>query len=132
PVGDAKRAELGKVAVIEYQNEMTGLVTQTLQHVTVAAGEVPDIARIEVVRLGEAARTDHRGADAPLDDERPFGRGGVPVEFAHCAGFNPHRNPGNSLGDRELRDGCLFPITAADDLALRLLKGELECRKVLA
>jgi len=68
------------------------------------------ILRVEVVRLGEAARIDDRGANPPLEDERPLGCGGVPVELAHRSGLDPHRNPGNSLRDRQLRDGCLFPV----------------------
>jgi hypothetical protein len=132
PVGDAERTEFGKVAVVEDQNEMTVFVAQALQHVAVTPGEVPDVARVEVVGLGEAAGIDDRGANPPLEDQRPLGCGGVPVELTHRAGLDPHRNPGNSLGDRQLRDGCLFPVAVTDDLALRLLQGELEGRQVLA
>ena len=132
PVGDAEGAEFGEVAIVEDQDEMTGLVAEALQHVTVPPGEVPDVARVEIVGLGKAAWVDDGGANAPLDDEGPLGRGGVPVQFAHRARLKPHRNPGNSLGDRQLRDGGLLAVTVADDLALRLLQREFEGRQVLA
>src|SRR5712671_1358555 len=45
PVGDAEGAELGKVAVVEDQDEMAGFCAQALQHVAVAAREIPDVAR---------------------------------------------------------------------------------------
>jgi hypothetical protein len=54
------------------------------------------------------------------------------MELAHRTRLDPHRNPGNSLGDRQLRNGRLLAVAVADDLALRFLKGEFECRQVLA
>jgi hypothetical protein len=132
PIGDAEGAEFGEVAVVEDQDEVTGLVAETLQHVAVAAREVPDVAGVEIVGLGEAAWIDDGGADAALENERPFGRGGVPVQFAHRAGLQPHRHAGDPLGDRQLRDGRLLAVAVADDLALRLLQRELECRQILA
>ena len=52
PVGDAEGAELREIAVVEDQDEMRGLVSQAFEHVAVAAGEVPDVAGLEVVGLG--------------------------------------------------------------------------------
>jgi hypothetical protein len=100
PVGNAEGAEFGEVAVVEDQDEVTGRVAQTLQHVPVAARKVPDIAGIEVVGLAEAAGIDDGGADPPFDDERPFGGGGVPVQFAHRAGLEPHRDARDPPRDR--------------------------------
>ena len=123
---------LRKGAIVEDQNKVSLAGTKTLQGVAMPAREVPDVARLEVVRLGEAARIDNRGTNPPLEDERPLGRGGMPVRFAHRSGLDPHGNPRKSFGNRQLRDGCLFPVAVADDFAVRLLKGELECRQVLA
>ena len=131
PVGDAEGAEFGKIAVVEDQNETAGLVAQALQHVAVTAGKVPDVAGIEVVGLGEAVGIDDGGANAPLEHERPFGRGGVPVHLAHRAGLELHRNPGNSLGDRQLRDRRFLAVTVADHLAVGFLQRELERRQLL-
>jgi len=111
---------------------MTGLVAETLQHVAVAARKIPDVAGLEVVGLGAAGGIDHGGANAPLQDERPLGRGGVPVQLAHRAGLDPHRDSGKPLGNRQLRDGGLFAVAVADDLSLRRLERELEGRQVLA
>ena len=102
PVGDAEGAEFGEVAVVEDQDEMTGLVTEALQHVAVAARKVPDVAGVEIVGFGEAAWIDDGGADAALENERPFGRGGVPVQLAHHAGFKLHRYARDSFRDRQL------------------------------
>src|SRR5207237_7532288 len=79
PVGDAEGAEFGEVTVVENQDEVTGLVAKALQHVAVAAREVPDVAGVEIVGLGKAAWIEDGGADAALKYERPFGCGGVPV-----------------------------------------------------
>ena len=111
---------------------MARLVAQAFEHVAVAAGEVPDVARLEVVGLGVAAWIDDRGADAALEDERPLGGGGVPVQFAHRARLEPHRDAGDPLGDRQLLDGGFLAVAVADDLAFRLLQRELEGRQFLA
>ena len=44
PVGDAEGAELREIAVVEDQDEVRRLVAQALEHVTVAAREIPDVA----------------------------------------------------------------------------------------
>ena len=114
PVGDAERAELREVAVVEDQDEVRRLVSQAFEHVAVAAGKIPHVARLEVVRLGVPLRVDDRGPDPPLDHERPLGRGGVPVELAHGTGLEPHRDAGDPLGDRQLLDGRLLAEAAGD------------------
>jgi hypothetical protein len=90
PVGDAERAKLGKISIVEDQYKVTRLLAEALQHMAVAAGEVPHIARVEIIHFGVAARIDHGGADASCDNERPFRRGGVPVQLAHRAWLKPH------------------------------------------
>src|SRR5690606_37810997 len=62
PVADAEGAELGEVAVVKNQDEVTRFISQALEHVAVAAGKVPDVARFEVVSFGEAARGIDRSA----------------------------------------------------------------------
>jgi len=132
PVGNAEGAEFGEVAVVEDQDEVTGLVAQTLQHVAVAARKIPDVAGVEIVGLGEAAWINHGGADAALENERPFRRGGVPVQLAHRAGLKPHRDAGDPLGDRQLRNRRLLAVAVADDFAVRFLQREFESRQILA
>src|SRR6266436_9689253 len=73
PIGDAERAELGKITVIENQNEMRRFIAEALEHVRVAARKIPDVARLKVVRLGLPGRIDHSGPHASFQDERPFG-----------------------------------------------------------
>src|SRR5262249_6684950 len=79
PVGDAEGAELREVTVVEDQYEVTRLVSEAFEHVTVAAREIPHVPRLEVVGLGLPVGLDDRRPDVPLVDERPLGRGGVPV-----------------------------------------------------
>ena len=50
----------------------------------------------------------------PSIDERPLGRGGVPVQLAHGARLELHRDAGDPLGDRQLLDGRLLAGAAAD------------------
>ena len=91
-----------------------GLSPRHLEHVAVAAREVPDVARLEVVGLGAALRVDDGGAHAAFDDERPLGGRGVPVQLAHHARLEAHRDAGDALGDRQLLDGRLLAVAAAD------------------
>src|ERR1700704_5521298 len=46
PIGDAEGAELGKVAVVEDQDEMAGFCAQALQPVNGGARKIPDVARV--------------------------------------------------------------------------------------
>ena len=86
PVGDAERAELGEVAIVENQNEMRRLVAEAFEHVAVTAREIPNVARLEIVSLGIAAGPEDRGPHPARDHERPFGRRCVPMQFAHPPG----------------------------------------------
>src|SRR5262245_1892562 len=119
PVADAERAKFGEVAVVENQYEMSRLISQALEHMTVSAWEVPDVARFEIVGLGAAAGIDHGGPHAAVEYEGPFGGGGVPMHFAHCARLQDHRNTGDTFGNRQLLDGRFPAHAAADHLADR-------------
>src|SRR5271157_2952498 len=126
PVGDAECAKFREVAVVEDEDEMSRLVPETFEHVTVTAGEVPDVAGLEIVGLGTPPRVDHGRAHAAFYDKRPFGSRGVPVQLAHGARLQPHRDARDPLGDRQLFDGRLLAVAAADHPTLRLLQLELE------
>ena len=91
---------------------MGRLVSQTFEHVTVAAREVPHVPGLEVIRLGVSLRVDDRRSDPSLDHERPLGRGGVPVKLAHGARLEPHRDAGDPLGDRQLLDRRFLAVAA--------------------
>ena len=64
--------------------------------------------------------------------ERPFGRGGVPVQLAHRPRLEPHRDAGDSFGDRQLLDRGLLAVAAADHLAFGGFQLEFERRQFLA
>jgi hypothetical protein len=52
PVGDAERAEFGKVAVVEHEDEVARLVAQGLEDMAVTARKIPDIAGSKIIGLG--------------------------------------------------------------------------------
>jgi hypothetical protein len=60
PIGDTECPELREITVVKDQNEMSLFVTDTLEHVSVAAWKVPDVAWFEVVRLGLTSRINDR------------------------------------------------------------------------
>ena len=115
PVGDAERAKLRKVAVVEDQDEVRRLVPQAFEHVAMTAGKVPDVAGVEVVRLRTPCGSMTVVRTRSFDHEGPLGGGGMPVQLAHHARLEPHRDAGQPLGDRQLLDGRLLAIAAADD-----------------
>src|SRR5258708_23998156 len=91
PVRDAEGAELGELAVVESENEMTLAGTQTLDGVRVPFGEIPCVAGTEVgdIRLRRAALTIGRvdgDAASSFHDIRPLGGNSVPVQFTGPAG----------------------------------------------
>ena len=90
PVSNAESAELGEIAVVENQDEMTRCVAETGQRVRKTARKIPDIAGIEVVDLRTAKRVERRGAHTPFHDKGPFGRGRVPVQLTRHARLKPH------------------------------------------
>ena len=100
PVADAEGAELGKVAVVEDEDEVARLVAQGLDNMAVAAREIPDISRLKVVGLAAAERIDDRGAHPAFGDEGPLCGGGVPVKLAHHARLHAHGDAGQPLGYR--------------------------------
>src|SRR5437773_2268585 len=62
PIGDAEGAELGKITVIENQNEMRRFIAEALEHVRVTARKIPDVARFKVIRLRLPCWIDYGGA----------------------------------------------------------------------
>ena len=132
PVADAERAELGEVAVVENEEEMAGLVAERFDDVAVATREIPEVAGTEIVGLRMAGRIDHRGADQSFGDKPPLRRRGVPMQFAHHAGLQPHGNAGDAFRNRQLRDGRLLAIAAAVDATFGFLQLEFESRQLAA
>jgi|SRR5204863_1377751 len=129
PIADTKRAELGEIAVVKNQNEMSRLATQTLEHVSVSTWKVPDVACLKIVRFSLTSWINDRCTNAAFENERPFRSSGVPVKFAHRAGFKLHRYTSNSLGDRQLLDGRFLSEAVSENFPVRFLQFELETRQ---
>ena len=51
PIGDAERAELGEITVVEDQDELGRSSPKALEHMAMPAREVPNVARLEIVGL---------------------------------------------------------------------------------
>src|SRR5262249_33052319 len=131
PVGDAERPELGKVPVVEDEDEVARVLAQGLDDMAVTTREIPDIARTELVGLRTAMRVNDRGAHQAFGDEGPLRRGGVPMKLTHYAGLHAHRDTGEALGYRQLDDGGLFAVAAPHHASLGFFQLELEGWKLL-
>src|SRR5689334_14729420 len=116
PVGDRERAVLGERAVVERQDEVARLVADALNRMAVALGEVPQVARLEVVDLACARRLEHHGLAPPVDDVGPFGGDGVPMQLARRARVEEHMDARDPLAHGELMDRRLLRPTAGGDL----------------
>jgi len=106
---------LGERAVVERQYEVARLVADALDRMTMAFGEVPKIARLEVVDLARTRGLEHHGLASAVDDEGPFGRYGVPMQFARCAWIEEHVDARDSFAHGQLMQGrFLGPATGRD------------------
>jgi hypothetical protein len=132
PVSDAEGAKLGKITVVEDQDEVACLFAQAGERVWIAARKVPDVAGIEVVDFRAAARIHECRADTAFQDEGPFRGGRTPVKFPRHTGLQAHRYAGDTFGNRQFFDSRFLAVAAAQDLALGLLQGEFERRQFLA
>src|ERR1700745_4091437 len=119
PIGNAKCMLLGKVTVVEYQNEMTLAWPGPQDGMTPAGGKIPNIARPE--RIGRrAVRAQYGGAATARNDVTQLGSIRVPMEFAQRTGLQAHGGTCHALANRELPDRCT-PYDAAKISARRLL-----------
>src|SRR5262249_17435988 len=116
--GNAERAEFREITVVENQNEMCGFIPEAFQHVGVAAWKIPNIPRIEVVRLSLPGGIDYGGTRTTFQHKRPFRGGCVPVQLAHNAGFKLHRYTSDSFRDRQLIDSYLFAKAVPENFSL--------------
>ena len=126
PVRNAKRAELGEIAVIEDQDEMRRLVAETLEHMGVAARKVPNVARCKIIRFSLTRWVNHCRTNAAFEDECPLGCSRVPVKLAHYAGLELHRHTSDSFRDRQLLDRRVLARAVPDHLSLGFLQFELK------
>src|SRR6266513_4844807 len=101
PIANTERTELGKISIIENQNEMRGFIAETFKHVGVAARKVPNIARIKIVRFGLSCRVNYCRAGTASDDKSPLRRCRMPMKFAHYSGLPLHCHAGDPFGTRQ-------------------------------
>jgi hypothetical protein len=128
PVSDAKGGKLGEVTVIKDEDEVTLLITDSLNGMGVAARKEPDVART-VVDLTVAVRIEERDPAPAGNHIGPLGGSGVPVQLAQPTGHEAHRNSSDPLGDRKLRNGRFFRGAAFVAARFLLLHREAEARQ---
>ena len=104
PVGDREGAELREVAIVEHQHEGAGARSKPLDRVTMAAREVPHVARAKVHDLALVLGIDRGDAAAAFDHIGPLGRVGMPVQLAQSARLECHVHAGELLRDWKLDD----------------------------
>src|SRR5580700_2291755 len=130
PVGNTERTELRESPVVEDEQKVTLLRTDTLNRVSVSLGEIPYVAGSEIRDLGIAGRSDDGYAATAADHVGPFGRNRVPVKLAQGAWLQTHRNGGKTLRNGKLIDRMLTGRAGRTAPSLRLLQCEFEVRKV--
>ena len=89
---------------------MAGLVADRLDRVAVSFREKPKVARLVIVDLARARRSERDRLTLPGNDERPFACTCMPVEFTRGARVQEHVNARHRLADRkEVRGNLLRP-----------------------
>src|SRR3984957_2940097 len=81
---------------------MARLVADRLDRMAMALGEIPEIARLEIIDLGLARGIKNDRLATAADHESPFLRDRMPVQFARSARVQEHVNAGQTLHDRQL------------------------------
>jgi hypothetical protein len=110
---------LGESAVVEYQNEMALAWPGSLDGMTPAAREIPNIARPE--RIGRrSVGAQYSGAAIAGHNVTQLGSSRVPMQFTQATRLQAHRGAGDALANRELPDRCA-PYETATASVRRLL-----------
>jgi hypothetical protein len=117
-----------KYPLSKIRTKWVGSSPRHSKRVPLAAREIPDVARIEVVRFGATLRIDHRRADSPETTYAHSAAAACQCS-SHGTGRQPHGDAGDAFRDRQLRDGRLVRGVAAGFSTERRLKGELEGRQ---
>jgi len=105
PVGEQEGVGFGLRAVVEDDDELCAIRSETLQRVRESRREEPQVALVDVFDARHAGAAERGDAAAAACHERPLG-GLVPVQLADPACLEVHVDPGDLVGDREvgLRD----------------------------
>ena len=101
PVAEQEGVVLVEIAVVEHQQKLGAVGTETLDRMRDARREIPQVADADVVDEIAALRIDRGDARGAVEHVGPFG-GLVPMQLAHAAGIEPHVDAGDVLGNAEL------------------------------
>jgi hypothetical protein len=119
PVGQHKGRLLGKVTVVKDEQEFGAVLAQALQRVGDAAGEVPQVALLEVAKVGASLVVEGGDADLAVEDVGPLGLL-VPVQLANDARVEAHVDRGQLAASAELTDRRLAGPAALLDADVRV------------
>ena len=116
-------------AVVESEEELAPVRTQTLQGVGESDREVPEVALLHVRDEGAAFWVEHGDAAIAVAHEAPLG-GLMPVQFPDPARIETHVHAGDGGGNLEVGLGDLSGPAAVLDAARRIVERGPELRKV--
>src|ERR1700728_411297 len=103
PVGEQHRFVFREVAIVEYQQKLTAVRSQSLNGMRNSRGKVPEITFRYVGDETFAVQINRRNPSVSVEHDRPLSSC-VPVQFANAAGSQSHIHASNRLGNRKLAD----------------------------
>lgn len=106
PVRQDESALLGEVAVVKDEQELGAILAQTLQTMRHTAGEVPQVALLQVINEVAALIVQRRNAHLAVENIGPLGLL-VPVQLADDALAQTHVDAGEFARGGQLADGGL-------------------------
>lgn len=123
PVGQDKGRLLREVAVIENEEELSSVLTKTLQRVRDTAGEVPQVALLQVVDEVAALIVESSDTDLTVKNVCPLGLL-VPVKLTNDALVEPHVDASELNAGGKLTDGGLSSPSSFLQFNCRVSKEE--------
>src|SRR5579872_612762 len=106
PISHQQSVELTRRAVIEADNKLATVRSETLEGMRVTGRKIPDITLLNVGNIWTACRINHGNPAVTVSHVRPFGCL-MPMQLADAAGRQSHVDAGNGCGNREIRLGYL-------------------------
>ena len=122
PIGEQQRVELGRLAVVEADDELAPIRAHALQRMGQPRREVPQAALLHVLDVGAALPVDRGDAAGAARHVGPFGIE-VPVQLADAAAGEPHVDARDLLRDLEIVLRHLARPATILDAARRVVEG---------
>ena len=128
PVAEQESVVLVEIAVVEHQQKLGAVGSETLDRMRDARREIPQVADTDVVDEIAPLRIDRGDARRAVEHVGPFG-GFVPMQLAHAAGVEPHVYAGDVLGNAELAHRDLPGPAARLQAHVRVVERKAQIRQ---